>query len=346
MPSDANFVLNEVLGGLSALDVYNKLRAAGVIIRFFGSQGGDLSNYIRISAGKPEDTDRVMRTLKAIGAEHFKLTAEAAAASKQAVIFDMDGVLADVTFSQHTAIIETAKLYGVDIDEMDIGRIKAAGNANNDWVVTTDLINEKGVSPPATLEKVTEQWEEMYQGTATKEGLWTVETLLVDKAMLKRLCKSVPVAVVTGRPRPDAERFLVQHDIVECFDFMVCHGEAPSKPNPDGVKMAMDHLGVTQAVFIGDTPDDIVAAVAAGVVGLGVCAPAAVDKVATSKLLMDCGASEVLSIGLHEFQTFLDADFAAGGADAGALVQNRGRAAGVASPSGSRPSTAKPTWWG
>ena len=45
--------------------------------------------------------------------------------------------------------------------------------------VTASQINEKGVSPPATLEKVTEQWEEMYQGTATKEGLWAVETLLV-----------------------------------------------------------------------------------------------------------------------------------------------------------------------
>lgn len=67
-----------------------------------------------------------------------------------------------------------------------------------------------------------------------------------------------------------------------------------------GVKLAMDHLGVTEAVFIGDTPDDINAAVAAGVVGLGVCAPAAVNKEATSKLLMDCGASEVLSIGEEE----------------------------------------------
>lgn len=96
--------------------------------------------YIRISTGKPEDTDRVMRTLKSIGAEHFKLTAQAASAGKKAVIFDMDGVLADVTFSQHTATIETAKLYGVDVDETDIGRIKAAGNADNNWIVTTDLV--------------------------------------------------------------------------------------------------------------------------------------------------------------------------------------------------------------
>eukprot|EP00041_Stephanoeca_diplocostata_P033276 m.1095851 g.1095851 ORF g.1095851 m.1095851 type:complete len:61 (-) comp24305_c0_seq7:224-406(-) len=48
----------------------------------------------------------------------------------------MDGVLADVSLSQHEAIIQTAKLYGVTVTEADIGRMKAAGNANNDWIVT------------------------------------------------------------------------------------------------------------------------------------------------------------------------------------------------------------------
>ena len=102
MISDANFVLNEVTGGLVAEHVYQNLRNEGVIIRYFGSQGGDLSNYIRISAGKPEDTDRVIDTLKDIGRKTFTLTPEATAAAKTAVIFDMDGVLADVTNSQHT----------------------------------------------------------------------------------------------------------------------------------------------------------------------------------------------------------------------------------------------------
>lgn len=37
------------------------------------------------------------------------------------ILFDMDGVLADVTHSQHAAIIQTAKLYGVEIGEEDIG---------------------------------------------------------------------------------------------------------------------------------------------------------------------------------------------------------------------------------
>ena len=43
--SDANFVLNEVLGGLPADSVYQKLRDKGVLIRYFGTQGkGPSSN--------------------------------------------------------------------------------------------------------------------------------------------------------------------------------------------------------------------------------------------------------------------------------------------------------------
>lgn len=46
---------------------------------------GNLSNYIRISAGKPADTDRVVAELKKIGAEKFKLCDAAVAAGQQAV---------------------------------------------------------------------------------------------------------------------------------------------------------------------------------------------------------------------------------------------------------------------
>ena len=45
------------------------LRKKGIIIRFFGSQGGDLNNFIRISAGKPEHTDAVMAALAQIGSD-------------------------------------------------------------------------------------------------------------------------------------------------------------------------------------------------------------------------------------------------------------------------------------
>ena len=61
--TQANFILNKVVGR-SAVGVAKGLRAKGVLVRFFGSQGGDLHKYIRISAGRPSDTDRLMTVLR------------------------------------------------------------------------------------------------------------------------------------------------------------------------------------------------------------------------------------------------------------------------------------------
>jgi len=309
VPSDANFVLNEV-HGVPAVDVYQELRKRGVIIRFFGSQGGDLSNYIRISAGKPSDTDRVLDTLKEIGKEKFLLSPKVIETKDElGVIFDMDGVLADVTLSQHAAIIETAKLYGVDVTEDDISAAKAKGNANNDWQVTVDLVNgalaARGEPAKAKLDQVTKEWEAMYQGTPEKSGLWEREALLVHRTLLREISAKYKVGIVTGRPRPDAERFLEQHNITEYFRHAVCLGDAASKPSPDGVKLCMKELGVTKAVIVGDTPDDIRAGVSAGILALGVCAPTEGNKEATSELLKSCGATQVLSEGLHELNHLL-----------------------------------------
>eukprot|EP00048_Salpingoeca_helianthica_P016283 m.231466 g.231466 ORF g.231466 m.231466 type:complete len:364 (+) comp18370_c0_seq1:22-1113(+) len=65
LPSHANFVLCEVVGR-DAKAVYGALRRRGIIIRYFGSQGGNLQNYIRISSGKPEQIDAVIRALSEI----------------------------------------------------------------------------------------------------------------------------------------------------------------------------------------------------------------------------------------------------------------------------------------
>ncbi len=64
-PSRGNFILCEVRG-LPAVHVRDKLRASGIMIRYFDSPG--LRNCVRISVGKPEWTDRLMGELREIGA--------------------------------------------------------------------------------------------------------------------------------------------------------------------------------------------------------------------------------------------------------------------------------------
>src|SRR5690554_7295927 len=54
------------------------------------------------------------------------------------------GVLVDVSASYRSAIIETARHFGVEISVEDIAAIKARGNANNDWVVTHELLGAAG----------------------------------------------------------------------------------------------------------------------------------------------------------------------------------------------------------
>lgn len=101
----------------------------------------------------------------------------------EAVLWDLDGVLADVSQSYRQAIIQTAAFFQVPLTQEDIAQEKAKGNANNDWALTQRLLKAKG-GVEVTLEEVTAKFEELYQGTESKAGLWTTERLIVPKVKL------------------------------------------------------------------------------------------------------------------------------------------------------------------
>ncbi|MCC6527050.1 MAG: TIGR01548 family HAD-type hydrolase [Polyangiaceae bacterium] len=185
----------------------------------------------------------------------------------EAVLFDMDGVLADVSQSYRRAIVETAASFGVALSAEDVARGKAAGGANNDWELTRRLCAERGVEAP--LAEVMKRFERLYQGTADAPGLWRAEPLIPTRALCERLARRVKLGIVTGRPRADAERFLATHGVRELFGALVCMEDGPLKPDPAPVRTALDELGVTSAWLVGDTPDDVAAARAAGVVPVG-----------------------------------------------------------------------------
>jgi histidinol-phosphate aminotransferase len=65
-PSHSNFVLCRV-SGRSALQLKLALEQHGVLVRHFDKPGID--NCIRISAGRPQDTDRLIEALKMVGQE-------------------------------------------------------------------------------------------------------------------------------------------------------------------------------------------------------------------------------------------------------------------------------------
>jgi histidinol-phosphate aminotransferase len=255
LPSEANFVLAECA---QAAWVVSASASLGVGLRRFADRPG-LEATVRITVpGDRQDFDRLVRTLAMVLAP-------------EALIFDLDGVLADVSRSQTVAIVETARSFGVEIGASDVERAKAAGNANDDWVLTRALCAARGVDVP--LDRVTERFEALYQGNADSPGLKLAERPLVDPGTWRRWSKGRPLAVVTGRPRSDAEEFLGRFDLLDGVSALVTRDDAPLKPDPAPVILAIELLGVSRAWMLGDTPDDLSAARAAGVVPIGVAAP-------------------------------------------------------------------------
>jgi HAD superfamily hydrolase (TIGR01548 family) len=138
-------------------------------------------------------------------------------------------------------------------------------------VLTRRLLARRGVE--ATLEEVTSRFESLYHGTSDRPGLAAAERLIPSRETLQRLAARLPLAIVTGRPRRDCEAFLARFDLAELFRAVVCMEDAPAKPDPAAVRLALDLLGVEAAWMVGDTPDDIVASRRARVVPLGILPP-------------------------------------------------------------------------
>lgn len=205
------------------------------------------------------------------------------------LLLDMDGVLAEVSKSYRAAIEKTCHSYGAtSVTQDTITEWKARGNANDDWKLSHALIlNDPNGQADVTLEQVTATFEEYYQGTVTTPGLYTLETLIPTIETLKELRKrciaagGVGMGIVTGRPRKDCDTFLQSFNLTSLFDASYCMEDGPSKPDPYPVLKCCELLGVTPSkdvVLVGDTPDDIAAAVAAGCSGIGVTTPEAVAE--------------------------------------------------------------------
>jgi len=306
-PTASNFVLCDVEGAdAAALHLF--LRSKGVLVRYFGTQGGQLQNNIRISAGRPEDTARLFAALKGFEEERWSQPdADALAALKpslQCVLFDVDGVLLDVSKSFRQAIVETAQEFGAEVSGADISAAKARGGANNDWSLTLALIEAKRVSPLPSLQQVTAAFERRYQGSAEAPGLKASEKLLLARPLLAKLANKFPLGIVTGRPRKDLDFALDAFNLREFFKATAVM-EDGIKPSAAPVTHALKQLGCTAGLLLGDTVDDCRAAVAAGITAVGVLAPGHTRSVDTP-LLQAAGAAAVLSEGMPELLALLD----------------------------------------
>jgi histidinol-phosphate aminotransferase len=275
-PSQANFVLVEC--GRRAAFLATALAALGVLVRDFPGRPG-LETALRITLpGQPDEFARLLAALDT-------------ALAPDALLLDLDGVLADVTDSQTAAIVATARSFGVAVTPDEVAAERRAGDAANDWAVTQRLVARRGVS--AALAAVTACYQALYLGADGAPALRERERLIPERGVLERLAARHPLAIVTGRPRLEAEWFLTRAGIAHLFPVIVCMEDAPGKPDAAPVRLALSRLGVQSAWLVGDTPDDARSAAAAGALPLGVVAPGD-DPGVTAAALEAVGAARVL----------------------------------------------------
>ncbi len=281
LQSQGNFVLAETADARWVADACASL---GVGIRGFPDRKG-LESWVRVTLpGDSNDFERLKQTLTTVLAP-------------EAVLFDLDGVLADVSGSYRRSIIETAGTFGVSVSEADIDHAKASGVANDDWELTRRLCIDQGVE--LEYGQVVTRFEEIYQGYENRPGLKTKERPLVDASTWDRWAAKLPLGVVTGRPRSDAEEFLERFGLLTNTSVLVAREDAPLKPDPRPVRLALAQLDVRHAWMVGDTPDDIEAARSAGVVPIGVVSPGT-EPLAADRMLSGAARTLERTMDLEE----------------------------------------------
>ncbi len=254
------------------------LGALGISVRRF--PGRDVEGWLRITLpGDDENFERLPRGLRTVCAP-------------DALLFDMDGVLADVSGSYRRAIIETAATWDVELTPEDVARAKADGDATNDW---------ESDPPPACRARGrgrSRRGDRAIRGSlpGNRRGARSasfrvpeVRTRIARKALgrVSRLPWSRG-----GRDRTPSD-FWRNRALPIFFQPWCAWRTGPSKPDPAPVRLALERLGAATAWMVGDTPDDMRAARSAGVLPIGLPAVGD-DPVSMQAALAAAGAAKVI----------------------------------------------------
>lgn len=187
------------------------------------------------------------------------------------IVFDMDGVLAEVTGSYRAAIIETvAHFTGQRVSHDFVQQYKNAGGWNNDWALSQKIAADMGVQ--VDYDAVVEYFNRIFLGE-NGNGLIGRESWIPEPGLLDRLQSRFDLAIFTGRLQYELEITLKRFAAGLRFDPIICAEHvANPKPAPDGLLAIQRSKPGRKLWYVGDTVDDARAATAARVPFIGVIA--------------------------------------------------------------------------
>ena len=234
----------------------------------------------------------------------------------KAVFFDMDGVLVDVSGSYRRAIQETAAHFtGREVAARTIQRYKNQGRFNDDWKLTHAIVRDTAEEVP--LSRIIDEFQRRYRGE-NWDGFISDETPLFPTQTLTRICNgSRIVGIVTGRPEAEARWTIERFGWQSFFPLLIAMEKQQGRGKPDPYPLqhalaACSAAGRTidpaEAVYVGDSVDDVVAARAAGMWAIGIVPPY-LDPHEHAELLTGRGAHLVLT-NAEELPAVVDDFFA------------------------------------
>ena len=163
------------------------------------------------------------------------------------IVFDMDGVLVDVTESFRETIVRTVEHFtGAPVSREQIQAYKNRGGFNDDWKLSHQVIRERGVT--AEYQAVVEHFQHIFHGNGT-DGLILRERWIAREGLFERLAARYEFAIFTGRMRWEAE-----------------------------VTLQRFAAGDRKIFYVGDSVDDARSARGAGVPFIGIASATSLER--------------------------------------------------------------------
>jgi HAD superfamily hydrolase (TIGR01549 family) len=179
-------------------------------------------------------------------------------ADVEAILFDWDGTLLDSAEASYRCYVRLFDSYGIGFDRALFSRTYSPN-----WHRTYEAV---GLAP--------ERWPEADQRWL--DHYCAEESRLVPGAReaLVRLHEAgIAQGIVTSGDRTRVSRELSRLDVARYFRTAVFGGDTPNrKPHPEALLLALDRMAVApdRAAYVGDSPEDVEMARAAGVRAVGV----------------------------------------------------------------------------
>jgi HAD superfamily phosphatase len=211
---------------------------------------------------------------------------------KDLIVFDMDGVLVDVSESYRAAIQATVLHFtGTEPTNDEVQVWKNRGGFNDDWKLSHRMIQELGEE--VAYDDVVGRFQQIFLGDSN-DGLILRERWLATDGLFDRLAAGHTLAIFTGRLGWEAQLTLDRF-AKDIFNPVVgVDHVAYPKPHPEGLHKIRAAVQHTKVWYLGDTVDDARASRAAGVPFIGIASPSAPRHAELVQLLRDEGAVAVL----------------------------------------------------